>query len=123
MGCCCVKKAKSGSVAQQIDIFSEASNSMYIKQFIKEEDSHETIVEAHCQDCKKIMTKSNVRPNTKVNWKCDGCGDSYNVRPGFDFYSCKKCKADWCPNCFHHVETKTVVKNTKNNIFNYDDLL
>ena len=40
------------------------------------------------------------------NWKCDGCGDAYSARPGFEFYTCKHCRMDWCHNDFRFVETK-----------------
>ena len=68
------------------------------------------IIEAKCTDCKRILHKSPERPITKYDWKCDGCGNSHKVRPGFDFYSCKNCRMDWCNNCFSYIEEEKIIK-------------
>ena len=104
-GACCKKKELK---VQQIDIFSDQGSVIenLVEDAIKVEDENKNFVEAHCTKCKRLLKKSNKRPISGYNWKCDGCGDKYSARPGFDFYTCKHCRMDWCYKDFRFVETQ-----------------
>lgn len=57
------------------------------------------------------------------DWKCDGCGLFYKVILGFEFYSCKKDRIDWCHNCFYHVEEEKIITSrydSSSNLLIYD---
>jgi hypothetical protein len=71
------------------------------------------VIEAKCPNCYKKLNKVWERPIKNYTWSCDCCRDSHPTRPGFEFYSCKKCRMDWCnkPACFESVEIKTIVKS------------
>jgi peptide subunit release factor 1 (eRF1) len=105
-GACCKKK---DAKVQQIDVFSEVDDADLVKNFVDDalvqEDKNKNYVEAHCTKCNRLIHKSNKRPISGYNWRCDGCGDTHSARPGFEFYTCKKCRMDWCHNDFHLVET------------------
>ena len=77
------------------------------------------VIEARCTRCSIILKKVRKRPIKKYNWRCDGCGARYPIQPGFEFYSCKKCRMDWCykQQCLARVEeTKIIPRKVDNSI-------
>ena len=69
------------------------------------------MIEATCAGCNRVLKKVTERPIKNYNWSCDCCEEKFLVKPGFEFYSCKKCRMDWCnkPECMAKVEHKTIV--------------
>ena len=59
------------------------------------------------------------RARSNYTWACDGCMDKHQVLPGFEFYSCEKCRMDWCnkPKCFALVEEVKIIPRTITNLF------
>ena len=101
-GKCCKRKARK---VHTIDNFSEESVKGYVAEKLDVVAYEKrVIIEAYCAACLKQIKKRPVRPLKTHNWKCDGCGERHSVKPGFAFYTCRKCHNDWCPNCFHLVE-------------------
>ena len=86
-------------------MMSEASIKDFVQEKAQGEDAERKIItEAYCTSCLKQMKLRPVRPISNSNWRCDGCGTKHSVKPGFQFYTCKKCHNDWCPKCFKYVE-------------------
>jgi hypothetical protein len=90
--------------------------SLVLINMCKPDKKPKTYKEARCGGRGGGPTHVMTLASLNRGWGCDGgCGGGRSAWPrDVLYYTCEICNMDYCPNCFHKVETIVVIK--KNNV-------